>query len=403
MSFFRELDKDTRRIVNACFFAFLLNGLSTMMMGSLMPDMKLAYGLSDTQSGLMLSGHSLGNLLAGFFSGLLPLWLGRRKSIVAISLLACVGYGMMILWGNPIFLIVAFVLTGVCRGGISNFNNSSVNRATNGNPAASNLLHCCFAVGAFSAPMIFMLASGAAGWRLAAGLIALLSMAVAFNYDRLRFEDDKPDKTDKTQSSMAFLKDPRFMVWAGMMFTYLCAEYSVNGWLVTFLQNKPALSAAFAASEGGLKAYSQTMATLLWLIILVGRLTCAALSKKLPQKQLMAIASVGVGLFLVLMLFSGSILWVTVAVAGLGFCMAGICPMIYSDASVVTNVYPLGTSTLLALGSIGAIITPAMVGALAERYGFTAGMGCILLAVIVLIALSCVNLFMKAKDAALQR
>ena len=88
-----------------------------------------------------------------------------------------------------------------------------------------------------------------------------------------------------------------------MMFFYLCAEYAINGWLVTYLQNKPELLAQFAANGGmGIMAYSQTMATLLWLIILVGRLASAALARRLPQKLLMMVSSVGVALFFTLLL-----------------------------------------------------------------------------------------------------
>ena len=73
--------------------------------------------------------------------------------------------------------------------------------------------------------------------------------------------------------------------------------------------------------------------------------------------------------------------------------------MIYSDASVITYRYPMGTSTLLALGSIGAIVMPSLVGMTADRFGFTGGMCCILGSVLALLALSLVNLRMKRPAA----
>ena len=76
--------------------------------------------------------------------------------------------------------------------------------------------------------------------------------------------------------------------------------------------------------------------------------------------------SVGVLLFFVLLLLGRGILSVTLSVAGLGFCLSGICPMIYSDASAITNRYPLATSGILAIGSVGGIVMPALVGALAD-------------------------------------
>ena len=49
---------DVRRTLVICFSAFFFNGLMTMMMGSVLPDIKAAYGLTDTHGGLMLAGHS---------------------------------------------------------------------------------------------------------------------------------------------------------------------------------------------------------------------------------------------------------------------------------------------------------------------------------------------------------
>lgn len=398
---FRNLDQNTRRILNACFLAFFMNGLLTMMLGSVLPDMRVAYGLSDTQSGLLLSSHSAGNLVACFVSSLLPLWLGRRKSIVLLSALAAVGFSMMLVSGNPIWLMAAFVFTGMGRGSISNFNNTTVNRVTEGNPSDSNLLHSFFATGAISAPLVFLLASAIAGWRAAVVVIVVLGVVVAANFTRIRLPEDQPDRQDHAQKSLIFLRNPTFLILSGMMFFYLCSEYSINGWLVTFLQNKPALLEAFAATgndaQAALVTYSQTMATLFWGIILAGRLSSAILARHWPQKLLMMVDSIGAALFFCLLLAGNSILLVTGAIAGLGFCMAGICPMIYSDASYITNRYPMGTSTLLAIGSVGAIFMPATVGMMADTYGFTGGMSSILIGVAALLILSILNYVVKPK------
>ena len=213
----------------------------------------------------------------------------------------------------------------------------------------------------------------------------------------MQFAQDMPDRKDKSQSSMSFLKNYSFLIWAGMMLFYLCAEYSISGWLVTYLQNKPSLLESFADSTGGLTTYSQVMATVLWAIILVGRLTCAALSTKIPQKTLLLTNSAGAVLFFALLLFGESIVVITLAVVGLGFCLSGICPMIYSDAPAVTNIYPMGTSTLLALGSVGAIAMPSVVGVMADAYGFTGAMGCILGAIILLLVFAILNVVLPQK------
>lgn len=181
-----------------------------------------------------------------------------------------------------------------------------------------------------------------------------------------------------------------------MMFFYLCAEYSVNGWLVTYLQQKETLAIAFSG-EGALKAYSQAMATAFWAVILVGRLSCAFLSQKMNAKKLMLFFSIGAAAFYALLLSQNSVPMVTLSVMGVGFCMAGICPMIYSDASIFTNTYPMATSSLLAIGSAGAILMPVIVGATAEKFGFTGGMSTILAAIGLLVVTALLNITVKTR------
>ena len=200
---------------------------------------------------------------------------------------------------------------------------------------------------------------------------------------------------------MAFMRDPAFLVLAGMLLFYICSEYAINGWLVSYIQNKQALAASFGregeALQAAIRAYSQSMATLLWAVILAGRLFCAWLSQRVHPKKLMLAAAVGEALGFAGMLFSNSIPMVTVSVAALGFCMAGICPMIYSDAVYFTNHYPMATGALLAIGAVGGVLMPTVVGMLADRHGFGGGMAAILAAIVLLAALSAVNAAMKEK------
>ena len=400
-TFIKKLDRNSRIILFTCFFAFFCNGALSLMMGSAIPDLKLAYHLSDTVSGVFLSAHSAGNLIAGFISGVLPLYLGRRRSIMLLSSLMFIGFVMMMLWGNPVWLFVAFVFTGLGRGAVSNFDNQTVNQLAQGQAAGTNLLHASFAIGAILAPMIFLAGSQLINWRAGMVVVVILGCISFFSLKRMRLKDDRLDRANKTNSTLSFLKNPSFLILGMMMFCYLCSEYAINGWLVTYIQNKEGLLTSFGATAeeqlAGVKAYSQSMATLMWTVMLLGRLFCAALSARVAQKYMMMVASFGVALFFGMMLLSSSIPMVTLAVGGLGFCMAGICPMIYSDGAMFTNTYPMATPTLLVFGSTGAILMPALVGALAERFGFTGGMSAIFVTILFLVLFSVLNAVVKRR------
>ena len=396
-SFIKKLDKQDRWALFACFFAFFCNGTLSLMMGSVMPDLKAAYNLSDTTSGLFISAHSAGNLIAGLISGLIPLWLGQKRSILLLSSLAFIGYLMMTIAGWPAWLFLAFLMIGFGRGSVSNFDNRMVNQLSGGSPAAANLLHSCFAVGAILTPLVFLALRNTFSWQIGVGYVILLGCVSLLNLSRMQLKNDRPSRADKKNSTLVFLKNPSFLILAAMMFCYLCSEYAINGWLVTYIQNKENLLADLAASGSNALSYSQTMASLLWVVMLVGRLTCAMLSSKVSQKFMMMVSSIGVAIFYALMLSSTTMTMVTISVAGLGLCMAGICPMIYSDAAIFTNAYPMATSLLLGIGSAGAIVMPTIVGSMAEKFGFTGGMSAILVTVVLLVVFAVLNVVVKTR------
>lgn len=396
-SFLKKIDKNGKILLATCFFAFFCNGSVSLMMGSAMPDLKATYGLSDSVSGLFLSAHSAGNLIAGLLSGLVPLWLGQRRSITLLASLAFIGFTMMILFGNPVWLFVAFLFTGFGRGSITNFDNRMVNLLSGGSPVASNLLHSSFAVGAILTPMVFLLLRTHISWQAGVMYVVVIGCVALFNFSRMRLENDKPNRQDKANSTLIFLRNPSFMILAMMMFCYLCSEYAINGWLVTYIQNKENLAAALTSSGSDAISYSQTMATLLWVVMLIGRLSCAFLSGRISQKILMMFSAFGVAIFYFLMLQSSTIPMVTISVAGLGLCMAGICPMIYSDAAIFTNTYPMATSLLLGIGSAGAILMPTIVGTLAEKFGFNGGMSAIFVTIVLLVVFATLNVVIKTR------
>ena len=99
-----------------------------MILGSLLPLISNEYGLNNTVSGGLISAHQSGNLIAGFIAGILPVYLGRKKAILFLCSFVVVGFLIMILTGNPVLLILGFLFTGLSRGSISNFNNSSKSR-----------------------------------------------------------------------------------------------------------------------------------------------------------------------------------------------------------------------------------------------------------------------------------
>src|SRR5690606_17951420 len=98
-SFYSNLDKKNKYILNCCFFVFAVNGLYAMILGSLLPLISNEYQLNNTISGALLSAHQVGNLISGFIAGVLPVYLGRKKSVIFLCFFVIIGFAIMILTG----------------------------------------------------------------------------------------------------------------------------------------------------------------------------------------------------------------------------------------------------------------------------------------------------------------
>ncbi|MGV8981279.1 MFS transporter [Clostridium sp.] len=376
-SFYSQLGKDKRYILNCCFFVFAVNGLYSMILGSLLPIISNEYGLNNTMSGALLSAHQVGNLVSGFIAGVLPLYLGRKKSIMFLCSFVIMGFLIMILTGNPVLLILGFLFTGLSRGSISNFNNTTVNEVSGSSPAALNFLHSIFAVGALIAPFLVILCTNMAGdkgWKIAAVIIIILAIISIFLFSKMKI-DKVTKKKEKVKISYEFLKNRNFIISAGILFFYLCAEATINGWIVKYFIDSSIMTIK----------YAQMLASLLWVVILVGRLTCAFLGNKVSKKALLLTTSIGTAGFYMLLLSSQNLAVITIAIMGLGLSMAGIYPTTIATIGNTIKEYPMSMGVLLMVSGIGAIMMPIITGALSDAFGILAGMTAIVVAIILMI------------------
>ena len=265
-----------KKLFYSCFYAFMYCGIIMMTIGCALPDMRAAYSLSDSMSGALLSCYSLGNLASGLVWSFIALYLGQKLSISILAGLVFISMSTLALTHVPVILFAACVLTGLGRGSMITFSQRTINIFTSGNPRITGMLHAFFAVGAISAPLIFSalrLINWKAGIILAASLSlpALIMFIMVKDYSKLEVSKD-----NDSNKSLAFLKNKGFLIIAAVMFLYLCCEFAINGWLVTYMNHKNMTM-----------NYSQSMAALLWIVILIGRLICVWLAKFFTQKNIM--------------------------------------------------------------------------------------------------------------------
>ncbi|APZ49490.1 hypothetical protein BW721_07270 [Jeotgalibaca sp. PTS2502] len=334
-------------------------------------------------SGSLLSSHYVGNLLASFFAGVLPIYLGRKKAVILMSSFVTAGFLLMITTGNPFLLLVSFFFTGLSRGSISNFNNSVVNEISNSSSAALSFLHSIFAIGALLAPYLVIGSVrliGENGWRLAGVVIIVLTALSLIFFSRMKLTEASAEKKKKVVS-YEFMKKKTFWLLAGLLFFYLCGESTINGWLVKYFVDSGILTIA----------YSQFLASLLWIGVLVGRLIVSAIGERFKRIHVLYVLAFATTFFFIVLLASRNQVMITFAILGLGLSMAGIYPTTIAATGGFIKEYPMAMEILLVLGGIGSIVMPTITGALSDQFGIFYGMAAIGVALTIMIL--CVFLY----------
>lgn len=379
--------KDNKALVYCFYYAFFINGMLATMMGSILPMMQEQYGLSYGVSGMLLSAHSVGNLIASFIAGVLPVYLGRKKSIMILSFFTFMGFTVMTLFGNPIILIACFFSIGIGRGSVSNISNVVVAEVSEKKEKSLNMLHSIFAIGAFVAPFVALAATAKdiRGWKIGALVIAALCIGLQVVFFRSHLSGEPLKKKEVSGKSYAFIKNKKFLISVGIIFFYLCAETTINGWLITYLKDTGVMSAQ----------YAQVMASLLWLIIMIGRIMCAYLSQRVNRKYMLIVTTIGMAICFVGLISTQNIVWITMAIIGLGLFMAGIYPTTIANIGNIVTEYPMAIGTILTIGGIGSIIAPSITGMIAENIGIQGGMTAITVVVVLMVVCGIGNMFIK--------
>jgi len=119
---------------------------------------------------------------------------------------------------------------------------------------------------------------------------------------------------------------------------------------------------------------SQLMASMQWIMMLAGRLLAAWLSTKVAKEKLLPVMGIGLVLFFLILINSESVGMIVLGIMGFGFSMAGIYPTTVSFSGKLIQKYSLAWSFILTIASLGSILMPTIIGAIAGTYGIFVGM-----------------------------
>ena len=343
----------------AGFLAFFLSGICAISSSVIVSLLQESRGLDYGMSGTLLSLMSIGNLAAGFLTGILPGKLGTKPTVLLLTAGYAVGYALMLPHGGAALLALAWLLVGLAKGCAMNTCTLLVGDNTPDRTKGMNTMHACYACGALLCPV---LAAFAGQFAPDAPLVQLAVLGAALWLVFAAAPLGSAGGKTKAAADWGFLRSGYFWLLTALLFCQNAAETGVTGWLVTYFKDSGILTAAV----------SPYTVTLLWGATMAARLLLAfVLPPKNPRRAMVVMAAGCVGFYIALVLArsQGAAL---LLLLGFSLSIAGLNPTIVSCAGRMTSAASMGI--MLPAAGLGAILMPWVIGIIAQSAGLRLGM-----------------------------
>ena len=218
---------------------------------------------------LELSRDRRSTLLSTFFSGFLVQDIGAKKTLVGGLILQ--GLGLLFIgqdtgvWPN----LLAIILIGLGEGGnevATNFCLLQLEKS--GRSQLMNSVHATFTAGAILGPPgVGFLLEHNLPWQNAFQVLGLLSLGMAYLFQRLSFTDLQITSGPVSiyQSLKLLQRDGLLLTLTLIIFLYVGAEIGISNWIAEY----------FIQTRGATPAQGAYMVSVFWLGLLAGRLLVA--------------------------------------------------------------------------------------------------------------------------------
>jgi len=364
-----------------CYYAFFANGMMVLVIGAILPYLIVEERIGYTVAGGLLSAMAIGNLLASFVTPPLLAKFGKRISIIMLSSLIPIFLMVITLVPSVPIMYLSFLFVGIGGGAVSIVNNIVVVE-NNASASEINLLHTMFAIGAFLAPFLTVLyISVGLNWKYIIYTIIILLTFSTFLYRKLPNQPKETVVVMNNDKEKRFFKNFDFYILSFILFFYLGVENCVNGWFVTYFKSSGIMS----------DSYATNLVSITWFLILVGRLSNSYISRKISKQSLILINCLSATIFFLLLISIENLVIITIAVAGLGFFFAGIYPTCIANAGELIKGSTTGMSILLAIAALGGIVTPQIVGVLADKIGIASSIGFLIISILLMCIFAMIN------------
>ena len=345
---------------SAC-LGMLLFGIGLIMLGAVLPDLRVRHSLDAVEAGTLFSILPIGIIAGSLLFGPVCDKYGYRTLLAISALLMFAGFEGLAFTHTSWVLTVSVFLFGLGGGAINGATNAVVaDISTTGKGANLSLLGVFFGIGALGMPLLLSVLRHSFDFEAIVSATGFLALAAAILFLIVRFPPAKQEEGISLKQVMALLKDLTLLMIAFFLFFQSAIEGLINNWTTTYLIDR--VSAPQNAALMGLSAYIAGMTVM--------RLLIGSLFRKMQESRLLYF-SFGITLVaLVIFRMSGSIV---PAAAGLFLAGAGLAAGFPTMLGLVANRYPhlSGTafSFVLVIALAGNMLINYSMGVVAENYG----------------------------------
>jgi len=356
-----RIPSSARRLTVSAWAGMFVFGIVMAVLGAILPELFRKVGFSKGEAANLFLVMNFAMLVMSFLFGPFVDRFGFKKLLVISSLLVSLSILSLALAGSYGFLVAAVAVLGFAGGGLNGGTNtltSDVNPERRG--AALNVLGVFFGFGALTVPFLIGMLLDNFGLGQIIYFIAGLSVIPLILFATAVFPAAKQAQGFPFKRAAAVAGSPVLWLGALILFFQSGNEFTVGGWISSYLQESFGLTAAAAALS--LAGY--------WAAIMTGRLFATRLVSLLGNTRLIMATSAAACLAAGLLRFSGSGWTVLVAAVLIGLAFAAVYP---TTLAVIGGQFPelSGTafSVALVVGLTGGMTSPWLAGKIAQTQG----------------------------------
>jgi FHS family glucose/mannose:H+ symporter-like MFS transporter len=357
----------TKKLMTAACSGMFVFGIVMAILGAILPDLFAKVGFDKAAAGDLFLTMNFAMLVMTLFFGPMVDRFGFKVLLVASALLVGGAFFLLSMASTYGLILAAAVVLGLGGGGLNGGTNtltSDIHEADKRGPAM-NVLGVFFGFGALTIPFLIgtLLASLGMGKILLLAVVLSLVPFVLFAVSR--FPRAKQAQGFPIKDAARIGRDPLLWLCAFLLFFQSGNEFTVGGWISTYLQETFKVGPAAAALV--LAGY--------WAAIMAGRFISSRVLRAVGPSKLVLMSAVLALIAAVLLRSAPSAVLAAAGAVLIGLGFAAIYP---TTLAVVGENFAAFTGTafsvVIAVGLAGGMLAPWLAGRIARGAGLRQGL-----------------------------